>query len=249
MLVIPAVDILGGECVRLKQGDVGSKTVYSEAPAAYAVRFADLGAKRIHIVDLDAAIAGQPVNKGLVREIVQEVGGRCGLQIGGGLRTLEAIENYVDIGVQHVVIGTMAVENHQFLRDACIEFGEQILLSIDARDGLIATHGWKRVTKKRATDFVSGLSEHALGAIIYTDIGNDGMMAGPNIEETAEIARRSGLPVFASGGVRNFDDVKALHEQIEHGVAGAIVGKAMYEEGADIAELLAWAKHAQTSAL
>jgi len=247
MLVIPAVDILGGHCVRLEQGEVAKKQVFEEAPPAYAARFADLGARRIHVVDLDAAMSGDPVNKGLVREIVAEVGNRASLQVGGGMRNMDSIESYVDMGVQHVVIGTMAIENHQFLRDACAEFGEQIILSIDARDGMIATHGWKKITKKSAAEFVAALDDHALGALVYTDIGKDGTLAGPNVKETAEIARRSRFPVIASGGVRNLDDLKALSEEAE-GIAGAIIGKALYEEGANIADLIAWARHAPTPA-
>ncbi len=247
MLVIPAIDILNGRCVRLRQGDVDNKTVYDADPLSYAVKFADMGAERIHVVDLDAAMTGKPVNRALIRTMVEEVGSQTNIQIGGGLRHLSTIENCLNDGVHYMVVGTMAIENQQFLRDACTEFGEHILLSIDAKGGMIATHGWQKVTKKNAAQFVSSLFDYALGSIVYTDIGSDGMLNGPNIAETAEIVRNSSFPVIASGGIRHLDDIKSLADEFGHGIKGAIVGKALYEEGADISELLSWAKNAQFS--
>lgn len=245
MLVIPAVDIRGGRCVRLEQGNPDNETVYDERPAAHASRFAAAGAERLHVVDLDAAIGGGKDNRASIRELVEEVGGRARIQLGGGLRNLQTIEDRIDLGVDYVVIGTAAVQNPSFFRELCHEFGEQVLLALDTRDGMIATHGWQKVTMKRAVDFVATLSDLAIGAIIHTDIGRDGMMSGPNIEATVEIAASSGFPVFASGGVRNLDDIKGLLGDRSNGISGVIVGKALYEAGASLEDLIAWANDAR----
>lgn len=248
MLVIPAVDIRGGRCVRLTQGNPDNETVYDAHPAAHAARFADAGAERIHVVDLDAAIGGGKDNRQGIRELIDEVGGRARIQVGGGLRNLQMVEECINLGADYAVVGTAAVQNPQFFREVCHEFGEQILLAIDARDGMIATHGWKKVTMKRAVDFVANLADHAIGAIIYTDIGRDGTMSGPNVEATVEIAGHSDVPVIASGGVRNLEDVQSLLADRDNGISGVIVGKALYETGTSVADLVAWAKNARGTA-
>ena len=229
MLLIPAIDLKDGRCVRLRQGDMQDATVFSEDPGAMAAHWVEQGARRLHLVDLNGAVAGRPKNEGAVREIIAAVGRRIPIQLGGGIRDLDTIERYLDDGLEWIIIGTAAVKNPGFLHDACGAFPGQIIVGLDARDGKVATDGWSKLTGHDVIDLARKYQDIGAEAIIYTDIGRDGMMQGVNVEATVRLAQAVKIPVIASGGVSTLDDVDALCAVEVEGVAGAILGRALYE--------------------
>jgi phosphoribosylformimino-5-aminoimidazole carboxamide ribotide isomerase len=218
MLLIPAIDLKDGKCVRLRQGDMGDATVFSDDPVEVAERWADLGAQRLHLVDLNGAVAGKPRNEKVIREILNAMGSDVPVQIGGGIRDLDTIERYLDAGISYVIIGTAAVKNPGFLQDACTAFPGQIIVGLDAKDGHVATDGWSKLTKHNVTDLAKKFEDYGCEAIIYTDIGRDGMLTGVNIEATVTLARHVRIPVIASGGITDMRDVDALCAVQEDGV-------------------------------
>jgi phosphoribosylformimino-5-aminoimidazole carboxamide ribotide isomerase len=229
MLLIPAIDLKDGRCVRLKQGDMSDETVFSEDPAATARHWVEQGARRIHLVDLNGAVAGRPRNEAAIRAIVDAVGGNVPVQLGGGIRDLDTIERYLDDGISYVIIGTAAVKNPGFLHDACGAFPGQIIVGLDARDGKVATDGWSKLTRHDVLDLAKKFEGYGVEAVIYTDIGRDGMLTGVNIEATVRLARELRIPVIASGGFASLEDVEKLCAIEEEGVEGAILGRALYE--------------------
>jgi phosphoribosylformimino-5-aminoimidazole carboxamide ribotide isomerase len=230
VLIIPAIDLKDGRCVRLKQGDMATATVFSEDPVAMAKHWAAQGAKRLHIVDLNGAIAGRPKNEKVIRSIIAAVGEQVPIQLGGGIRDLDAIESYLDAGVTYVVIGTAAVKNPGFLSDACYAFPGHVIAGLDAKDGKVAVEGWSKLTGHDVLDLAKKYEEYGIEALIYTDIGRDGMMSGINIEATLRLAQSTKTPVIASGGLNSIEDVQAICAQLApEGVIGAIAGRALYE--------------------
>lgn len=229
MLLIPAIDLKDGKCVRLRQGDMDDATVFSDDPVEMAIRWADLGARRLHLVDLNGAVAGKPRNESVIKAIVNAMGEEVPVQIGGGIRDLDTIERYLDAGVSYAIIGTAAVKNPGFLQDACGAFPGQIIVGLDAKDGRVATDGWSKLTKHSVTDLAKKFEDYGCEAIIYTDIGRDGMLSGVNVEATVALARHVRIPVIASGGVTDISDVDALCAVQEDGVEGAILGRSIYE--------------------
>ena len=229
MLLIPAIDLKDGHCVRLRQGDMHSATVFSEDPVAMARQWVALGAKRLHIVDLNGAKSGKPVNEPVIRRIVAAVGEEVPVQLGGGLRDLDLIERYIDDGVRYVVIGTAAVKNPGFLHDACSAFGGHVIVALDAKGGKVATDGWSKLTGHDVVDLAKKFEDYGVDAILYTDIGRDGMLSGVNIEATVELARAVRIPVLASGGIRDLTDIDKLCAVEDEGIEGAILGRSLYE--------------------
>lgn len=238
MLLIPAIDLKDGRCVRLKQGDLNDETVFSDDPVEVARRWRDLGAERIHLVDLNGAVAGKPQNASVVRKIVEAVGAEVPVQLGGGIRSLDTIERYLDVGVSYVIIGTAAVKNPGFLHDACSAFPGQILVGLDAKDGKVATDGWSKVTRHEVVDLARKFVGYGIEGVIYTDIGRDGMLTGVNIEATQRLAQAIEAPVYASGGVHDLNDIDRLLEVEDDGVAGVILGRSLYEGTLDFTEAL-----------
>ena len=226
MLIIPAIDLKDGKCVRLKQGRMEDDTVFSDDPVATAQHWVEQGARRLHLVDLNGAFAGAPIHKPIVEAIVKQQP-TLPIQIGGGIRSLETIEHYLEAGVTYVIIGTKAVQDPDFVSQACRQFAGHIIVGIDAKEGYVATDGWAKVTDVKATELAKGFADVGVSSIVYTDIARDGMMQGVNIEQTVNLAAYSGLPVIASGGVSNLDDVRLLKGQA--GILGAITGRAIYE--------------------
>lgn len=226
MLIIPAIDLKDGKCVRLKQGRMEDDTVFSDDPVATAQHWVDEGARRLHLVDLNGAFAGTPIHKPVVEAIVRAQP-ELPIQIGGGIRSFETIEHYLEAGVSFVIIGTKAVQDPEFVEEACRQFAGHIIVGIDAKDGFVATDGWANVTDVKALDLAKRFADAGVSSIVYTDIARDGMMQGVNVEQTINLAQYSGLPVIASGGVTNLDDVRLLKGQ--KGILGAITGRAIYE--------------------
>ena len=229
MIIIPAIDLKEGKCVRLKQGLMDQSTIFSENPAEMARKWVNLGAKRLHLVDLDGAFAGKPINDEAVRSIVSEVGNDIPIQLGGGIRNLNTVENFLNSGVDSVIIGTAAVTNPGFLHEACYAFPGQIIVGLDAKDGDVAINGWAKLTGHNVIDLAKKFEEYGVESIIYTDIGRDGMLSGVNIEATVRLSEALKIPVIASGGVSNIDDIKALCEVANIGIRGVITGTAIYE--------------------
>jgi phosphoribosylformimino-5-aminoimidazole carboxamide ribotide isomerase len=242
MLLIPAIDLKDGHCVRLRQGDMNDATVFSEDPVAMARHWVEQGARRLHIVDLNGARAGRPVNEAVIRRILRAVGDGIEVQLGGGLRDLDTIERYIDDGISFVVIGTAAVKNPGFLHDACSAFGGHVIVSLDARDGKVATDGWSKLTGHDVVDLATKFEDYGVDAILYTDIGRDGMLSGVNIEATVQLARSVKIPVIASGGVANLDDIDRLCAIEADGVEAAVLGRALYEGSLDFKAALARAE-------
>ena len=228
MLLIPAIDLKDGHCVRLKRGDMNDATVFSEDPAAMARQWLDMGARRLHLVDLNGAIAGKPKNEAAIRAIIREVGAEIPVQLGGGIRDLDTIERYLDDGLSYVIIGTAAVKNPGFLHDACGAFPGHIIVGLDAKDGKVATDGWSKLTGHEVVDLGKKFEGYGVEAIIYTDIGRDGMLSGINIEATVRLARAVTVPVIASGGLSSLADVAALCAVEGEGIEGVICGRAIY---------------------
>ena len=233
MLLSPAIDLKDGKCVRLRQGDMSDATVFSEDPVAMARHWVAQGARRLHIVDLNGARSGRPVNEAVIRKMIAAVGDDIPVQLGGGIRDLDTIERYIDDGVAYVVIGTAAVKSPGFLQDACTAFGGHVIVSLDARDGKVATDGWSKLTGHDVIDLAKKFEDYGVDAILYTDIGRDGMMTGVNIEATVELARAVKIPVIASGGVSSMADIEKLCAVEPEGVEAAILGRSLYEGAID----------------
>jgi len=229
MLLIPAIDLKDGRCVRLRQGDMDDATVFSDEPAVMARNWVDQGARRLHLVDLNGAVAGKPRNEAAIRAIVEEVGDEIPVQLGGGIRDLDTIERYLDDGLSYVIIGTAAVKNPGLLQDACSAFPGHIIVGLDAKDGKVATDGWSKLTRHDVLDLARKYEDYGVEALIYTDIGRDGMLSGVNIEATVRLARELRIPVIASGGVTSIEDIDCLCAAEDDGVEGAILGRALYE--------------------
>ncbi|MDO4997410.1 MAG: 1-(5-phosphoribosyl)-5-[(5-phosphoribosylamino)methylideneamino]imidazole-4-carboxamide isomerase [Neisseria sp.] len=229
MLLIPAIDLKNGQCVRLKQGLMEQATVFSDSPAEMAAHWHAQGARRLHLVDLDGAFAGEPKNFGAIREILAAVAKEIPVQLGGGIRDLSTIERYLDLGLQDVIIGTAAVKNPAFVREACREFPGRVIVGLDAKDGMVAIDGWAVVTEHHVIDLSKQFEDDGVSSIIYTDIGRDGMMSGVNVEATQKLAQSVNIPIIASGGLTDLNDVRALCAVAADGIAGAITGRAIYE--------------------
>ena len=245
MLIIPAIDLKDGRCVRLKQGDMSTATVFSDDPVAMAKHWAAEGAKRLHVVDLNGAIAGRPKNEKVIRGIVAAVGDAVPIQLGGGIRDLDAIESYLDIGVTYVVIGTAAVKNPGFLSDACYAFPGHVIAGLDAKEGKIAVEGWSKLTGHDVVDLAKKFEEYGVEAIIYTDIGRDGMMSGVNVDATFKLAQQLKTPVIASGGLNSLQDVELVCQKlVPEGIIGVIAGRALYEGKIDLKKAQATANKA-----
>jgi len=230
VLIIPAIDLKDGRCVRLKQGDMASATVFSEDPVATAKHWAAQGARRLHVVDLNGAIAGRPKNEKVIREMVAAVGDAMPIQVGGGIRDLDTIESYIDAGVTYIIIGTAAVKNPGFLSDASYAFPGHVIAGLDAKDGKVAVDGWSKMTGHDVADLAKKYEDYGVEALVYTDIGRDGMMTGINIEATLKLAQAIKTPIIASGGLNSLKDIQAVCETlVPEGVIGAIAGRALYE--------------------
>ncbi|MCX7896976.1 MAG: 1-(5-phosphoribosyl)-5-[(5-phosphoribosylamino)methylideneamino]imidazole-4-carboxamide isomerase [Rhodocyclaceae bacterium] len=229
MLLIPAIDLKDGHCVRLRQGVMSDATVFSENPAAMARHWLEEGARRLHLVDLNGAFAGRPKNEAAIKAILKEIGEEIPVQLGGGIRDLDTIERCLDDGVSYVIIGTAAVKNPGFLHDACTAFPGHIIVGLDAKDGKVAVDGWSKMTGHDVIDLARKFEDYGVEAIIYTDIGRDGMLTGVNVEATVKLAQALRIPVIASGGLASLDDVRALCAVAEEGILGAIAGRALYE--------------------
>ena len=235
MLLIPAIDLKDGHCVRLKQGDMDQSTTFSEDPAAMARRWIEAGARRLHLVDLNGAFAGKPQNHAAIKAILREVGDDIPVQLGGGIRDLDTIERYIDDGLRYVIIGTAAVKNPGFLKDACSAFGGHIIVGLDAKDGKVATDGWSKLTGHEVADLGKKFEDYGVESIIYTDIGRDGMLSGINIEATVRLAQSLTIPVIASGGLSNMADIDKLCAVESDGIEGVICGRAIYSGDLDFA--------------
>lgn len=241
MLLIPAIDLKDGHCVRLKQGEMDAVTVFSEDPAAMAQHWLDAGARRLHLVDLNGAFAGAPQNKAAIRAIVAAIDERIPIQLGGGIRDLDTIEHYLDNGIQYVIIGTAAIKTPGFLQDACSAFSGHVLVGLDAKDGKVATDGWSKISRHNVIDLAQKYEQYGVEGIIYTDISRDGMLSGVNAEATAQLAQAVNVPVFASGGIAGEDDIRALCKVADSGIRGAITGRAIYDGSLDFARAQALA--------
>jgi phosphoribosylformimino-5-aminoimidazole carboxamide ribotide isomerase len=233
MLLIPAIDLKDGKCVRLRQGDMSDATIFSEDPVSMAAHWVEQGARRLHLVDLNGARSGRPVNESLIKRIIRAVGDDVPVQLGGGIRDLDTIERYIDDGVAFVVIGTAAVKSPGFLQDACSAFGGHVIVSLDAKDRKVATDGWSKLTGHDVVDLAQKFEDYGVDSILYTDIGRDGMMTGVNIEATVELARAVKIPVIASGGVSSMTDIERLCAIEIEGVEAAILGRSLYEGAID----------------
>lgn len=249
MLIIPAIDLKDGKLVRLKQGNMKEATVFSDNPAAAALKWKEQGARRLHLVDLNGAAAGRPKNVSTIREIIKVLAEDVPVQLGGGIRDLDAIEQCLDEGVSYIIIGTAAVKTPGFLHDACSAFSGHIMAALDAKDGKVAVDGWSKLTGHDAIDLAKKFQDYGVEAIIYTDIGRDGMLSGVNVEATVKLARQISVPVIASGGIANLDDVKKLCAVEAEGIVGAITGIALYQGTLDFAAAQKLADQLQDSGL
>ena len=235
MLLIPAIDIKDGHCVRLEQGDMNRSTVFSEDPAAMAKHWLSKGARRLHLVDLNGAFAGKPKNESAIKAILKAVGNDIPVQLGGGVRDLETIERLLDDGISTIIIGTAAVKNPGFLQDACTAFAGHIMVGLDAKDGKVATDGWSKLTGHEVIDLAKKFEDWGVESIIYTDIGRDGMLSGINIDATVKLAQSLTIPVIASGGLSNLADIEKLCAVEDEGIEGVICGRAVYSGDLDFA--------------
>ncbi len=234
MLLIPAIDLKDGKCVRLRQGRMDDETIFSDDPVAMAARWVEAGARRLHLVDLNGAFEGKPINGDVVHAIA-EAFPQIPIQIGGGIRSEETVQNYLDSGVQYVIIGTKAVSAPHFINDLCLEFPGHIIVGLDAKDGKVAIDGWSKLSKHDVIDMAQHFENDGVTAIVYTDIGRDGMMNGVNVEATVKLAQSVNIPVIASGGITNIDDVRNLCAYEQEGITAAITGRAIYEGTLDFA--------------
>jgi phosphoribosylformimino-5-aminoimidazole carboxamide ribotide isomerase len=245
VLIIPAIDLKDGRCVRLQQGDMSKVTVFGDDPVAMAKHWAAQGARRLHVVDLNGAVAGRPKNEKVIREMIKAVGDTMPIQLGGGIRDLDTIESYIDAGVTYVVIGTAAVKNPGFLSDASYAFPGHIIAGLDAKDGKVAVEGWSKMTGHDVVDLAKKYEEYGVEALVYTDIGRDGMMTGINIEATFKLAQAIKIPLIASGGLNSLEDVETVCQKLmPEGVIGAITGRALYEGKIDFKQAQAAADKA-----
>lgn len=235
MLLIPAIDIKDGKCVRLRQGRMEDETVYGDDPVEIAGRWIEAGAKRLHVIDLNGAVSGKPGNADIINNIADAYEGIT-IQVGGGIRNEDTIQTYLDAGVEFVIIGTRAVTTPHFVSDVCLEFPGHIIVGLDAKEGKLATEGWSKLSHHDAIDMAQRFEEEGVTAIIFTDIGRDGMLTSVNIESTVELCKQITIPVIASGGITNMDDIKALCEVAHEGIEGAITGRAIYEGTLDYKE-------------
>lgn len=236
MIIIPAIDLKGGQCVRLSQGDMNRATVYSENPAEIAKTWQSMGAQRIHVVDLNGAVSGQPKNRDAIIAIVSVVS--VPVQLGGGIRDIETIKEYFSCGIDRVILGTAAIKNPLFLEESCRAWPGRIIVGIDATDGMVCVQGWTEKTAMSVVDLVKKIEHLPLAAIVFTDIKRDGMLTGPNIESTAQLARSTHIPVIASGGVSRIEDIEALLTAEQSGVTGVIIGRALYTGNLDLRECI-----------
>jgi phosphoribosylformimino-5-aminoimidazole carboxamide ribotide isomerase len=239
MLIIPAIDIKDGHCVRLEQGDMQRATTFSENAGETARRWKDLGCERLHVVDLNGAFAGKPKNEAAIKQIISVMGDDVPVQLGGGIRDLDTIERYLDDGVTYIVIGTAAVKNPGFLHEACDAFPGHIIVALDAKDGRVATDGWSKLSGHDVVDLAKRFQDYGVEAVLYTDIGRDGMMTGVNIDATVKLAQSLTVPVIASGGLNGLDDVKRLKAVEAEGIMGVIAGRAIYEGTLDFKAAMA----------
>lgn len=239
MIIIPAIDLKDGACVRLRQGLMDDSTVFSHDPVAMATQWVEKGARRLHLVDLNGAFEGKPVNGEVVTAIAKAYP-QLPIQIGGGIRSLDTIEHYVEAGVDYVIIGTQAVKEPEFVYRACKEYAGRIIVGLDAKNGYVATDGWAEVSSMKATDLARRFADAGVDAIVYTDIARDGMMQGVNVEATVEMAKASPIPVIASGGITDMEDIRRLVDQRARGIMGAITGRAIYEGTLDVEEAQAY---------
>ena len=236
MLLIPAIDLKDGQCVRLQQGDMNRVTTFNADPVEQALHWLEQGARRLHLVDLNGAFAGKPKNLGVVKAILKAIGDEIPVQLGGGIRDLDTIEQYIDAGLSYVIIGTAAVKNPGFLADACSAFGGHIIVGLDAKDGKVATDGWSKMTGHEVCDLAKKYEDLGVESIIYTDIGREGMLTGINIEATVRLAQASRIPVIASGGLSNMADIENLCAVEDEGIEGVICGRAIYSGDLDFAQ-------------
>jgi phosphoribosylformimino-5-aminoimidazole carboxamide ribotide isomerase len=236
LIVIPAVDLKDGRCVRLSQGRMEQETVYSEHPVQMAQHWESKGAERIHVVDLNGAVAGKPFHQSLIKEMVQSL--RIPIEVGGGIRDFDTIENYLSFGVRWVILGTAAFNNRPFIEKVCHRFPERVILGIDAKGGKVAIQGWNEVVSLEAIDLAKQVEGMGLSAIIFTDIEKDGMSTGLNFESTQKLSRSTSIPVIASGGVSQIEDIEHLLELEPDGVIGVIVGRALYTGSVDLEEAI-----------
>lgn len=234
MLIIPAIDLKDGRCVRLRQGRMEDVTVFADDPVEVAGRWVEAGARRLHMVDLNGAFAGKPVNAQAIRAVARAYPD-LPIQVGGGIRDEETVQAYLDAGVQFVIIGTKAVSAPHFVNDLCVEFPGHIIVGLDAKDGKVAIDGWSKLSNHSVIDMAQRFEQDGVAAIVYTDIGRDGMMTGVNVASTVELARAIHIPVIASGGITSMDDIRALCEVADEGIMGAITGRAIYEGSLDLA--------------
>ncbi len=239
MLLIPAIDLKEGHCVRLRQGRMEDNTIFSEDPVAVARKWVEAGAKRLHMVDLDGAFAGKPVNAEVIHQICQTFPD-LDVQIGGGIRTIDTVEAYLAAGVEYVIIGTQAVKKPEFVTELCVEFPGHVIVGIDAKDGMVAVQGWAEESDHSAEHLALKFEDQGVSAIVYTDISRDGMMQGVNVEATRLMAEAVSIPVIASGGVTNIDDIKHLNKVKDSGIEGVIIGRALYEGTIDLGEAQAF---------
>jgi phosphoribosylformimino-5-aminoimidazole carboxamide ribotide isomerase len=236
MLIIPAIDLKDGHCVRLKQGAMDQATVFSDDPAAMARHWLAQGARRLHLVDLNGAFAGKPRNEEAIKAIVEAVGDAVPVQLGGGIRDLDTVERYLDDGISYVIIGTAAVKTPGFLHDACYAFPGHVMVALDAKEGKVAVDGWSKMTGHDVIDLAKKFQDYGVEAIIHTDIGRDGMLTGVNIQATVVLARSLSVPVIASGGITDLEDVRALCQVEQEGIIGAITGRAIYQGTLEFAD-------------
>ncbi len=237
MILIPAIDIFNKECVRLKQGDYNKKTVFNKNPVEIAQRWVDEGAQRIHLVDLNGAKDGVATNYKIIEKIKKNVG-NIEIEIGGGIRNVETIEKYVSCGIDYVIIGTRAVQSPEFLSEVCVKYGIKIILGIDSKDGYVAVEGWEKTSNLSAANFAKEAQGIGVKQIIYTDISTDGMMKGPNLEGTTNLARSLDIPVIASGGISSENDVMNYLSNEKYGINGVIIGRALYENKISLNKLI-----------
>ncbi len=235
MLLIPAIDLKDGKCVRLRQGRMEDETIFADDPMEMAQRWVDAGARRLHLIDLNGAFAGRPVNADVIRRIA-EAFPEVPIQVGGGIRDEDTVQLYLDAGVQYVIIGTKAVSAPHFVNDLCLEFPGHIIVGLDAREGKVAIDGWSKLSHHDVIDLAQRFERDGVEAIVYTDISRDGMMEGVNVEATAKLAGGISIPVIASGGISSVDDIKALLAVADEGIMGAIIGRALYEGSIDLVE-------------
>jgi len=234
MLLIPAIDLKDGKCVRLRQGRMEDETVFGDNPVEVAQRWVEAGARRLHMVDLNGAFEGKPVNASAVR-VVAEAFPDLPIQVGGGIRDEETVQAYLDAGVQYVIIGTRAVSAPHFVNDLCVEFPGHIIVGLDAKDGKVAIEGWSKLSHHSVIDMAQRFEQDGVEAIVFTDIGRDGMMSGVNVDSTVALAQAIHIPVIASGGITDIDDIRSLCAVSDEGIMGAITGRAIYEGSLDLA--------------